>query len=156
MNKTEIHKISEFKSLDPEFPYMPKAEWESRISKARTMMNQKGIDALLILNMEDRLYFFGSQRTYKFVYPSVGIIPRNGPTTLITISDDRDVLHKQGYAERSIGYRGDIMAPTATSPDPIKLIAEVIDDLGLANKTIGMEFGPFMIWDAFTLNSWEQ
>jgi len=47
---TELSKMFEDQSLNPEFPYMPKSEWESRIKKARQLMKQKNIDALMILN----------------------------------------------------------------------------------------------------------
>jgi len=151
---TELKKTYEHNSVAPPFPYMPKEEWQSRIDKARRLMSEKGIDALIILNCENRLYFFGSRKTYRFVYPSVGIIPLNAPTTLVTTAEDRDVLDMQGYAERAIGYRGDFNAPNPVAPDPIKLVAEVVEDLGLADKTIGMEFGPFMWWDGMTMNEW--
>jgi len=62
----------------------------------------------------------------------------------------------QGYAERNIGYRGDFNAPTPQAAEPVKLIAEVIEELDLANKTIGMEFGPFMWWEGLVINEWER
>jgi Xaa-Pro dipeptidase len=31
-----------------------------------------------------------------------------------------------------------------------------MEDLGLGNKTVGMEFGPFMWWEGFNINQWEQ
>jgi len=152
----QLPKIIERESLDPEFPYMPKSEWESRITKARQLMKQKNLDALMILNSDDRLYFFGCGKPYRYGSPNAGIIPREGPTTIIANSEDRDVVDRQGYAERNIGYRGDINAPTPTAPEPVKLIAEVIEELELADKTIGMEFGTFMWWEGFTMNEWEE
>ncbi len=153
---TEFKKTTEWESLNPEFPYMPKNEWESRIEKARQLMGKKGLDALMILNMDDRIYFFGSAKTYRFAYPNAGIIPQKGPTTLVSIAEDRDVTHAQGYAERNIGYRGDTNAPTPSAADQVKLIAEVIENLDLANKTIGMEFGRFMWWEGLTIGEWER
>jgi len=152
----QLPKIIERESLNPEFPYMPKSEWESRIKKARQLMKQRNLDALMILNSDDRLYFFGCEKPYRYGYPNAGIIPREGPTTIIANSEDRDVVDRQGYAERNIGYRGDFNAPTPTAPEPVKLIAEVIEELELADKTIGMEFGTFMWWEGFTMNEWEE
>jgi Xaa-Pro dipeptidase len=86
----------------------------------------------------------------------VGIIPREGPTTLIAETIDSNLVALEGYVNRNISYSGDSRAPTPTSPDPVKLVAEVMEDLGLANKKIGMEFGPFMWWEGFNINQWEQ
>jgi Xaa-Pro aminopeptidase len=153
---SELKKAVEKKALNPEFPYMPKAEWESRIKKARELMGKRGLDAVMILNNEDRLYFFGRGKPYKYEYPNVGIIPKKAPTTLIAETIDSVLVEKEGYVERNIGYSGDSQAPTPTAPDPVKLVAEVIEDLDLSNKTIGMEFGPFMWWEGFNINQWEQ
>ncbi len=153
---TELSKMIESQALNPEFPYMPKAEWASRIKKARQLMAKMNLDAIMILNNDNRLYFFGSLKPYRYVYAGAGIIPREGPATIIANSEDILVVKTQGYADRAIGFRGDTQAPTEKSPDPVKLIAEVIEDLGLANKTIGMEFGPFMWWEGMTINEWER
>ncbi len=153
---SELKKAVIKEAMNPDFPYMPKAEWESRIKKARSLMAKKGMDAIMILNNEDRLYFFGRAKPYKYEYPNAGIIPLEGPTTLIAESIDSNLLFKEGYAERNVAYSGDSRAPTPTSPDPVKLIAEVIQDMKLENKTIGMEFGPFMWWEGFNINQWEQ
>ena len=153
---SELKKAVTREALSPEYPYMPKAEWESRVKKARELMGKKGIDAIMILNNEDRLYFFGRGKPYKYEYPNVGIIPKEGPTTLISETIDSVLVQEEGYVEQNIAYSGDSQAPTPTSPDPAKLVAEVMEDLGLGNKTIGMEFGPFMWWEGFNINQWEQ
>ena len=153
---TELKKGIENQALNPEFPYMPKNEWESRIERMRRLMGNMNIDAILILNGDNRIYFFGYGKPYRYGYPNVGIIPRTGPVTIIANFEDILGVTAQGYAERAIGFRGDTQAPTLISPDPIKLTAEALEDLDLANKTIGMEFGPFMWWEGFTQNEWEQ
>jgi len=153
---TELKKTFERKSLNPNLPYMPKEEWESRIKKARGLMERDGLDALFILNNVNRLYFFGCPRPGPIVFPNIGIIPKKGPTTLIAGSEDADIVDVEGYTERNIGFREDVRAPTDTAPDPITLMVEVIKELDLANKTIGMEFGPFMWWEGFVQNEWER
>ena len=153
---TELRKVYRRESMNPEFADVPKTEWESRIHKARALMKKKGLDALIILNNQNRRYFFGYGKPYKYVYPNIGIIPLEGPTTLVTTSEDADVVVTRGYAEQSIGYRGDTQAPTETAPDQIVMLAELVEELGLRGKTIGMEFGIFMWWDGFTMNEWER
>jgi Xaa-Pro aminopeptidase len=135
---------------------MPKEEWESRIKKARALMKGKGLDAVLILNNDNRLYFYGFGKPYRYGFPNVGIIPQEGPTTLILGNEDAHGFSQVGFADRLIGFRGDSQAPTPTSPDPVKLAAEVMEDLGLDDKRIGMEFGQFMWWEGFNINEWEQ
>lgn len=153
---TELNRAFETEALNPEHPYMPKKEWESRIKKAQGLMEKRGLGAILILNNQDRLYFLGREKPYRLGFPYVGIIPRQGPTTLISENEDADLLGLEGYAHRNIGFRGDLPAPKSKAPDPIKLAAEVMKDLDLANKTIGMEFGHFLWWDGFNINEWEQ
>ncbi|MDP6563575.1 MAG: Xaa-Pro peptidase family protein [Alphaproteobacteria bacterium] len=153
---TELKKAVQRESLTPEFPYMPKQEWEARIAKARRLMERDGLDALMVLNSKNQLYFFGSTKTYRNVYPDVGIIPREGPTTIVLESGDCLVADQEGYAENNVGYRGDTEAPTPTAADSVKLITEVMHELDLAGKTIGMDFGDYMWWDGFTIREWER
>lgn len=151
----ELKKAVQRESLAPKFAYMPKEEWQSRIAKVRALMKKREVDALLILNGQDRLYFFGATKTYKNAYPAAGIIPAEGATTMVMEFADSLVLESEGYAEWNIGYRGDSQAPTATAPEPVQVIAEAAVELGLSAKTIGMEFGSFMWWDGLTMNEWE-
>ncbi len=74
---TEFSKMIESQALNPEFPFMPKDQWESRIKKARQLMERKNLDALMILNNNNRTYFFGCGKPYRYVYPNAGIIPHN-------------------------------------------------------------------------------
>lgn len=152
----ELKKAVEKVSLNPEFPYMPKEEWDSRITKTRSLLEKYGLDAIMILHNNNRSYYYGAKKNYKYAYPNAGIIPRQGPVTLIAETLDSNYVHQEGYAERNVGYSGDSRAPTKTAPDPVKLIAEVVQDLGLAKGKIGMEFGEFMWWEGFCINQWEQ
>jgi len=152
----ELSKATTRESLKPRFPYMPREEWQGRIAKARALMDLKGLDALMVLNNQDRLYYFGASKTYRHVFPVIGIIPREGPTTMVLESGDSFVLDAEGYAEWTVAFRGDTEAPTPTAPDPIPLTIEVMHELGLARGTVGMEFGQFMWWDGITMNEWER
>ncbi|MCC6209876.1 MAG: aminopeptidase P family protein [Burkholderiales bacterium] len=153
---TELKKAIQKEALKPAYPYMPKEEWSARIAKARELMSASGLDALMILNNQDRLYFFGASKTYRNVYADIGIVPLKGPTTAVLESGDALIVETEGYAEWCLGYRGDTQAPTATAPDPVALLVEVMHELDLAGKTIGMEFGEFMWWDGLTMNEWER
>jgi Xaa-Pro aminopeptidase len=153
---SELDKAIQRETLTPQYPYMPREEWKDRIARARALMTDKGLDALMLVNSQNHQYFFGSAKTYKNVYPAVGIVPRLGPTAAAMESADALVLEAQGYAELNVGYRGDTQAPTPTASEPVKLISELMNELGLTGKTVGMEFGQFMWWDGFTINEWER
>ena len=152
---SELQKAVQRESMKPEYPYMPREEWDARVSRARSEMASSGIDALMILSSQNRVYFFGSTKTYRNFFPSVGFVPVKGPMTMINESADALVLDAEGYADWNIGYRGDPQAPTATAPDPVRVIIEVMDELGLDGKTVGMEFGQGMWWDGISINEWE-
>jgi len=152
---TELKKCYERKMLSPEFPYMPKAEWEGRIKKAKKIMADKGVDALFLLNRKNWTYYFGWVKPYPYVYPAAGIVPKDGPATFITEVLGINSLELKGYAERAIGFRGDTKAPTPVSPDPVVAMADLIKDLDLENGTIGVELGPFGWWTGFTQAEWE-
>jgi len=153
---SELKKAAQRESLAPRFPYMPKEEWEARILKARGLMEKMGLDAIMVLNNQDRLYFFGATKTYRNVYPDVGIVPRKGRTTVVLESGDSLVVDVEGYADWTVGYRGDTQAPTPTAPDPVRLVAEAMRELGLDGRTVGMEFGMGMWWDGLTMNEWQR
>ncbi|HJO72768.1 MAG TPA: aminopeptidase P family N-terminal domain-containing protein, partial [Rhodospirillales bacterium] len=153
---SELDKAIRRETLTPQYPYMPREEWQDRITRARALMKEKGLDALMLVNSQNHQYFFGSTKTYKNVYPAVGIVPRLGPTAAVMESADSLVLETQGYAELNVGFRGDTQAPTPTASEPVKLISELMCEMDLAGKTIGMEFGRFMWWDGFTMNEWER
>lgn len=90
------------------------------------------------------------------MYPAAGIVPREGPTTFYTEVLGINALELKGYAERSVGFRGDTRAPTPTAPEPIEALAELIKDLGLEKGTIAVDKGPFSWWKTFTLEEWEK
>ena len=58
----ELSKATTRESLKPRFPYMPREEWQGRIAKARALMDLKGLDALMVLNNQERLYYFGASQ----------------------------------------------------------------------------------------------
>jgi len=154
---SELKKCYEMKVLSPKFPYMPRDEWESRIKKARELMKEKGIDALLLLNRKNQVYYFGFTKPYPYVYPAVGILPREGPATFFTEVLGINYLELKGYAERAVGFRGDPRAPTPVAPVPVEALIELIKDLGLEKGTIAVEKGPFGWWSYnFTLGDWEK
>lgn len=153
---SELEKCYEREGLSPQFPYMPKEEREGRIKKARDLMEEKNIDALFLLNELSWIYYFGWVKPYPYPFATAGIIPKSGPAALITEVLGINNLELKGYAERAVGYRGDAQAPTPTAPEPVTAIAELIKDMGLDGKTLGVEMGPFSWWVGLTMREWEK
>jgi len=153
---SELKKCYEMEALVPKFPYMPKDEWQGRIKKAKGLMADKGIDALLLFNRKNQVYYFGWVKPYPYVYPAAGIVPRDGPVTFCTEVLGINNLELKGYAERAVGFRGDPRAPTPIAAEPVEAIAELLKDLGLGKGTIAVDKGEFSWWDTFTLAEWEK
>jgi len=151
---SELEKCYEMQALSPHFPYMPKEEWEGRIKRARALMDKNGIDALFLLNDLSQLYYFGYLKRAPMAFPLVGILPKEGPTTFVAEVMIIGVLQEEGYAERALGYRGDPAAPTPVAPEPVTALAELIEDMGLGEKTLGVEMGPFSWWHGMTAAEW--
>ena len=151
----ELAKAVSRETLNPKYPYMPKQERDGRIARARALMKQKGMDAIILASGQNQRYFFGSTRTYRNVFPSLAIVPVEGPAAFAMEYADSLVLEAEGYADLNVGFRGD-GTPSDTAPDPVILIAELIKELGLEGKVVGMELGDFMWWDTLTLGQWER
>ena len=109
---SELKKCHEITVLSPKFPYMPENEWRGRIERAKSLMTDKGVDALLLFNRKNQVYYFGWVKPYPYVYPAAGIVPREGPVTFFTEVLGINNLELKGYAERAVGFRGDTLAPT--------------------------------------------
>jgi Xaa-Pro aminopeptidase len=153
---SELKKCYEMETLSPKFPYMPKDEWQGRINKAKSLMKDKGIDALLLFNRKNQVYYFGWVKPYPYVYPAAGIVLRDGPATFFTEVLGINNLELKGYAEKAVGFRGDPRAPTPNAPVPVDALAELLKDIGLGKGTIAVDKGEFSWWDTFTLAEWEK
>ena len=118
---------------------MPKNEWDNRIKKAKQLMNRDGLDALVIVHNKNLIYYFGAEKTYKYMFPTVGIISKDGEAISIRESLGANHLELQGYADRNVSYKGDEKAPTEFAPHGSDLAAAFIEEIGAENGKIGME-----------------
>lgn len=153
---SELKKCYEIGALSPEWPYMPKDEWQGRIKKAKSLMKDNDIDAMLLFNRKNQVYYFGWVKPYPYVYPAAGIVPKDGPSTFFTEVLGINNLALKGYAEKAVGFRGDPRAPTPSAPVPIDALAELLKDMGLEKGTIAVDKGQFSWWDTLTLAEWEK
>lgn len=159
---TELEKTIRMPALEPKFPYMPKSEWKSRVEKAREWMEKEGIDAIMTTHEKNWIYYFGFRKPYPYNFLTVGIVPRDGPTTMVDEGLGSVNLEVTGYAENRVQYSGHPNPPTPQAAEPVELFAEVIKDLKLDKGTIGVEMGfsggklSSMFWDGMTLLQWER
>lgn len=153
---SELKKCYQMEALNPEYPYMPKDERESRIKKTKALMEEKNIDALLLFNRKNQVYYFGWVKPYPYVYPAAGLVLKEGSTVLFTETLGINNLVLKGYANKAVGFRGDPLAPTPTAAIPIDALAELMLDLGLGNSTIAVDKGEFSWWHTLTLAEWER
>lgn len=128
---------------DPEFAPFPSDEYFSRYKKAQYLMEEQGIDVLVLTGRENVIYFSGLQTIgWDSKHRPLGLIlPRATdrepilvlPETLIQVARETswiEMLRPWG------GWR------ISDAPrDPILGIQEVIAELDLTEGTIGMELG---------------
>ncbi|MCL5962493.1 MAG: Xaa-Pro peptidase family protein [Chloroflexi bacterium] len=138
----------------PRYPDYPYAEWKRRINRAKQLMNENGIDALVVWKRENVRYFFGHQTThweFPSIQPGVGVIPLEGDPVLIV--PDLLLYNAQAFCwTRDINYQPAAHEVPKERALP-KEVANVVKELGCANKTIALESGPLgCIWIPRPLN----
>ncbi|MCL5962494.1 MAG: Xaa-Pro peptidase family protein [Chloroflexi bacterium] len=141
----------------PRFADFPRDEWERRINRAKQLMNENGIDALVVWMRENVRYFFGFQTTHweiPSIQPGVGIIPLEGDPVIIV--PDLLLINAQvlGWS-RNIIYQPRAHEVPKERALP-KEVANIVKELGCGNKTIALESGPLgCMWIPRPLNDIE-
>ena len=115
-----------------------KEEMERRYTKAREMMAQRGLDALLISNEENFQYFTGTTGTIALHYS-------NTRPAIFILSMEKDPIIVTGKVV-SLGldtscYVKDLRGYTNIIDFPHEMTLEAIRDAGLKNNRIGVELG---------------
>lgn len=122
--------------MNPAYPDFSKEEFEARYAKARALMAEKNLDALLITERLNYQYFTGHRseqcavdkiRSYMF------ILPKDGDPTLITMPFEVAQVEQTSYIS-------DIRTTGGLTGHP-EFIAGVLKDLGLSKARIGAELG---------------
>jgi Xaa-Pro aminopeptidase len=120
-------------SLFAEFPL---DEYELRVSRARTLMEETGIDALLLTQQENVRYLAGylSLLWISKFRPLLALLPRDPstPPTLILPGQEYGNA-KTSWIEEVTFYRD--------QEDPISTVVNALHKKGLQGKTVGIELG---------------
>ncbi len=126
----------------PRYPDFPHAEWKRRINRAKELMSENEIDALVVWKREDVRYFFGFQTIHweiPSIQPAVGIIPVNGEPLLIV--PGLLLGAAQGFCwTKNIRYQP--MAHEVPKERAVpKEVATIVKEIGCGQKNIALEMG---------------
>ncbi|MFC2062991.1 M24 family metallopeptidase [Chloroflexota bacterium] len=127
----------------PNYPDVPFAELDARITKVQQLMAENNIECLVLWSDPNVRYFFGFESIHwraASIQPAVGIIPNKGEPVLIMPEFFRGSAECQCWTRNILGQE-DIHQPKAQRELPVE-VANVIKELGYASKNIGLEMGP--------------
>ena len=122
--------------MAPAYPDFPEEEFEARYAKARALMADRGIDALLVTERLNYQYFSGhrsEQNAVDKIRSYMFILPKDDEPTLITMPFEVAQVEATTFV-RNIKTTGALMG----HPD---FIVDTLKGLGLAQARIGAELG---------------
>lgn len=115
-------------------------EYQTRIKNAQKVLDEKGLDFLLLSQAENLIYLTG-YRTILYgskFRPFLAVIPKEGDPVLILPVLEKGVGEKTSFYD-DIRTWGTI--PGVAGPDPISLAKDVIVEKKLENAKAGIELG---------------
>ncbi len=126
----------------PEFSPFPVSEYEARVTKARRLMEESGIDALVLTSKENVVYFAGIQTIGwdSKHRPLIVVVPRDpsSPVHMVLAESLYYVARESSWVDELRPWGGWM---EGASEDPIAGAFRVLQDLGLASGTLGLELG---------------
>lgn len=115
-----------------------RSEYESRLSRVRSEMSKKGLDAIIV-SVHRNVYYLTGLRLTTGHYKVVVVPLREEPVGVVRF------LEEPGARRTSIVERWETWTdtgdPTYMSVNPAKATAKAITDLGLSKARIGIETG---------------
>jgi len=118
---------------------LPYDEYERRLQKARTLMDQCGVEALLLFNHKNVYYYSGYRRTVATVMVEGTLVPSHRPPVMLMPQLTTRYCEKAVWIEDIRPYGG---APHLNYPKTIiDLVVHTLKDLKLDQATIGLELG---------------
>ncbi len=127
----------------PQFAMFPTEEYNSRVERARILMNDQGIDAMILTSKENGVYFSGIRTTSwnSKHRPTAILVPRKRDRPVISVISENifNVSRETSWIE-DVRPWGGWKRPDA-APDPITGILDACADLDLLQGTIALELG---------------
>jgi Xaa-Pro aminopeptidase len=114
----------------------PREEMELRWQRAHAQMDREGLDALVVTERGNFWWLTGvriSNQFYNKMRPTIAILPKGRPPTLIVYS-----LEQRQIADAS--WAPDVRS-FVDAPFPPEVAVDALKDLGLAEGNIGLELG---------------
>jgi len=105
-------------------------EYERRQQALRARMDERSLDVVLLSGPENQYYLTGYETTGFHSFPQTLIFPRTAPPLLVTRRLEEGNA-AAAYALACRSYRDD--------EDPADALAQALRDLGIADRTIGVE-----------------
>lgn len=112
----------------------PKAEYEQRWENARKRMAEAGLDAVLVTEKANYVYFCGGNPDFSFSRPTIFILPRRGEPVCVVHRFFADLTRRSTHV-------GDVRVYETLGGAPVEMIASSLKDRGLAGGKIGCELG---------------
>jgi Xaa-Pro aminopeptidase len=126
----------------PEFSPFPVSEYEQRVERARRLMEESGIDALLLTSKENVIYFSGIQTIGwdSKHRPLIVIVPRDSsrPVHMVLAESLYQVARESSWVDELSPW-GEWM--DGATKDPISGAHQVLKDLDLAAASVALEIG---------------
>lgn len=114
---------------NPDLPF-PLDEYRARLAKVQAGIAERGIDAVLVSIPENIYYLTGFTTTGYYMYQTL-ILPAEGEPTFVTYLEEKINVLRRSWMERYRTY--------SVVEDPIDVTVRALHDLGLADKTLGLE-----------------
>jgi len=125
-------------------PAMPPDEYANRVARARSLMNEGGIDGLIVTDATHYQYFTGHKvASWMRSRPSIFVLPRTGEPALITWSGPGMFarLYKQPFPSWVADRRIYPEVPFTAEPRVDWGIAAILQERGLTRGTLAIELG---------------
>jgi Xaa-Pro aminopeptidase len=127
----------------PEHALFPTEEFMTRVEKARTEMDKKGIDALLLTSKENVVYFSGIRTIgWGSKHRPMGIVlPRASHKPVISIVPETlfEVSYHSSWIDEVRPWGG--WRRKDAAPDPLTAFLDACKELGVEKGLIGFELG---------------
>ncbi len=127
----------------PDYALFPTDEFLARVEKARALMDEQGVDALLLTAKENVIYFSGIRTIgWNSKHRPMGIVlPRNPDKPIISVLPESlyEVSQQSSWLDELRPWGG--WRRKDAAPDPLTAFHDACKELGVDRGTIGLELG---------------
>lgn len=123
------------------FPEIPFEEFEFRTKKAMKLLEEDGLDGLLLFNNQNLTYYLGFRKTWSFQWLHAGILTKEGVGGIVIPQIMHEVARQTTWLddENIMPWGG--ATHWGYPKDPVEAVKKLIEKLGLRDKKIGVEVG---------------